>query len=91
MSNCTIVVNATGARCGQPAVKTWESSIFPGEILGECRKHHFDFEPHGRNIGDLVEVRRHGKDYIGQVVRVTPTKVFAQVTYGNGATRVVEV
>lgn len=91
MSNCTVVINAQRERCGAPAVKVWESSISPGEILGECVAHHFDFEPYGQNIGDLVTVRRHGINYTGQVVRVTPTKVYAEVTYHNGRTRVVEV
>lgn len=88
---CTITINAKGQRCGKPAVKVFRSALNSDEILGECVEHHFDFEPYGRNVGDLVEIHRYGRVYTGQIVRVTPTRVFAQFTYNNGATRVVEV
>jgi len=43
-------------------------------------------------LGDRVEIRRHGKVYLGTVVYVGARgRVEAEVTYGNGAKRVVKV
>lgn len=89
-ATCTVVVSATGQKCGAPAV-----SSFNG--FHECAEHdvsHIVAEAKhtGYDVGDTCTVSRYGKTYIGQVVRVTRTgRVFARFTYGNGATRVVDI
>jgi hypothetical protein len=98
MTVCTTrVIGAPGDICGKPAVYT------EGEFAecAECIKHpasmyatrHIGRAGYGVKVGDTVDVRRHGKVYAGRVVRIGPRsgKVFAEVTYGSGATRVVEV
>lgn len=92
---CTVGPSAvTGRRCGKPAVYTFRATT--GEIFAECADHYPGHEaaytvPTAK-IGDRVDVHRHGGVYRGTVVRVTRTgRVFAEVTYNNGATRVVEV
>lgn len=85
----------TGQRCGQPAVATFTGS--DGQAYAECAEHAVvstvcRAAHSGRQVGDAAIIRRHGQDYVGQVVRVTRSgKVYARVTYANGASRVVEV
>jgi len=91
-STCTVRFATRGA-CGKPAV--WSDGTF-----AECAEHAADLialarreaTPFGRALGDEVEIHRHGRTYIGTVVRIGARgAVFAEVTYGNGAKRVVRV
>ena len=90
---CTVRYAVTGI-CGKPAVHTFTGTR--DEIFGECAEH-FDPRSHtpievGTKVGDEVIVKRHGKGYIGTVTQVTSNGVvYAEVTYGNGVTRVVRV
>ncbi len=91
---CTIRT-ATAGVCGKPAVYTWIAGN--GETLGECAEHYIptssDRAPvSGYRVGDAVDIQRHGKTYVGRVVRVGARgAVYAAVTYNNGATREVRV
>lgn len=94
MHACTIQ-RADGTQCGEPAVRTFLG--FSGERYYECAEHagpaHYAGRPDsGVMVGDEVPVQRHGKEYIGRVVRITRGgNVFARVRYQNGAERVVLV
>jgi hypothetical protein len=86
---CTVGPSAvTGERCGKPAAQVFFGAN--GEMYAECAAH-------AASVGestarDTVEVHRHGRIYIGRVVRVTSSgTVYAEVTYNNGVTRVVPV
>jgi hypothetical protein len=94
---CT-VRRATGV-CGKPAVYTWVSAI-DGATYGECSEHYVGsvagvgtvIGVAGPRIGDEVPVERHGKTYTGRIVRIGARgAVYAEVVYGNGATRTVRV
>lgn len=84
---CTVGPDATtGKRCGKPAVVTFTGSN--GEEFAECAEHCMAHV--GRTRGTVV-VRRNGIDYVGRVVRETRGgRIFAEITYKNGVTRVVE-
>jgi uncharacterized protein (DUF1684 family) len=94
VKTCTVVISHSHGVCGQPAV------VVVGEFA-ECAEHAADAVSiaktsgpvvTGPSVGDAVDVARHGKVYRGTVTRVTRGgRVFAQVTYGNGASREVEV
>lgn len=94
-ATCTVFESVLeNRRCDKPAV--WSNGEF-----AECAKHSLDpvslsagANPisYGPALGDPVVVHRHGKDYTGKVVRITRTGVlYAEVTYNNGATKVVRV
>ena len=93
-TTCTVRFATTGA-CGKPAVYTFTG--MNGEHFGECAEHyrpqdHARVAIEGRRIGDRVEVYRHGKCYLGTVVKVTATgRVHAEVIYGNGSRRIVRL
>lgn len=89
-TTCTVGPSAvTGERCGKPAV-SWFTVA--GITYAECADHAVKQTIAAPAVGETVPVHRHGKVYTGTVVRVTRGgTVFARVTYGNGATRVVEV
>ncbi len=91
-STCTIKINAKGDCCGKPAVTSFIASDGVTEFA-ECADHAVFSAPKtaGYAVGDFATVQRHGKDYVGQVVKVTRTKVYVEVTYGNGRTRVVAI
>jgi hypothetical protein len=93
-TTCTVVVSATGAKCGDRAVHTFVGTD-GHTVYGECAAHttaHIVGRGHAAHAGDHVTVRRHGKDYDAVVDRVTRTgRVWATVTYDNGVTRTVPV
>jgi len=91
---CTVGPRAvTGERCGKPAVYVFKTA--DGETFAECADHYPGFPlgtVGGHYIGEPVVVRRHGKTYMGRVVKVGARgAVYAEVTYGNGATRTVKI
>lgn len=102
-ATCTCRSAVTGI-CGEPAVYTFTGA--GGETFAECAEHYDPagaamdasrakastaFKPMFE-VGAEVTIHRHGKSYFGRVVRVTRTgRAFAEVTYNNGATRVVPV
>lgn len=91
-STCTYVYS-TGA-CGKHAV--WSDGTY-----AECAEHaaqHGSLATGPRAtvaayaVGDTVAVERHGKTYAATVVKVGARgAVYAEVVYGNGATRTVRV
>jgi len=93
-STCTVTIGAVAGKCGEPAV--WSNGRF-----AECAKHasdpgalaqFSDSTSAEHRVGDVVSVERHGKTYPARVVRVGARgAVYAEVTYNNGATRVVRV
>jgi hypothetical protein len=91
-ATCTVVVAAHMVRCGKPAVYAFTGS--GGEAFAECSEH-FDPRFHtvaetGPKVGDKVDVWRHGRAYVGTVVRVGKRgAVDAEIVYGNGVRRVV--
>jgi hypothetical protein len=86
-----------GGICGKPAIyvegeyaECAECAGQPGSLYA-TRKYAKGVAA-GPAIGAKVDVHRHGKVYIGTVERVTRGgTVFAKVTYGTGATRIVKV
>lgn len=91
-ATCTVTAAVKGA-CGAPAV--WSNGTY-----AECAQHVADASSLSRSapsstahrVGDKVEVERHGKRYIATVSHVGERgAVYADVTYGNGATRRVRV
>ncbi len=90
---CTVHVHV-GEICGAPAV------YVEGEFA-ECAEHAADPVALARTrrvrvgahqVGDEVEIARHGKTYTGRVVRVGARgAAYAEVEYGNGARREVRV
>lgn len=90
---CTVL--RLGVPCGAAAV-------YVEREFAECAKHAAEFGSLAatrhlvgrtvRRVGDEVEVARHGKTYVGRVVRVGARgAVYAEVEYGNGARREVRV
>lgn len=76
----------TGERCGKPAVASFVGS--DGTTYYECAAHRFGIETRP----DTVEVHRYGKTFVGRVIRVKRTgTIVAEITYGNGVKRTVEV
>lgn len=94
MTTCTTTrLFEPGGVCGKPAI------YVEGEYAecAECAAHPASMYATrgivaGPKVGEKVDVHRHGKVYTGTVERVTRGgNVFAKVTYGSGATRVVKV
>lgn len=93
-TTCTVVVGAAGTRCGKPAVHTFTGR--DGTAYHECADHttdHVAVVPgHGCAVGDVVTVRRYGREYRATVTRVGARgAVYATFTYGKGTTRTVRV
>jgi hypothetical protein len=91
---CTVGPDAIhGERCGKPAVTSFVG--YDGTEYHECAEHAVAVigrrTRESAQVGDVVTVNRHGKQYTGTVKRVTRTgRVFVRVRYDNGVVRVVE-
>lgn len=91
MNTCTVIIDATGHRCGRPAVATFVSKR-SGEIFAECAEHEVRLsepEATGPRVGQActIEAGRY-RGEAGVIDHLTP--VMADVCLGRTG-RVVRV
>lgn len=89
-TTCTVVVAATGATCGEPAVHAFIGT--GGEAFAECATHATAHvggaTTHEHALGAHVIVKAYGKTYPAVVTTVTPTGIaYATFTTGKGTTK----
>jgi hypothetical protein len=90
MNKCTYGSDAIiGQRCGRPAVVSFRGS--DEQTYHECAEHYVPIPviDMRRRVGGMVQIRRYGKIYFGEIIKLTPTKYHVRFRYDNGVERTV--
>ncbi len=90
MSNthtCTVITDATGGRCGQPAVVSFTTRR--GETFHECAEHGHDLgaDPAAPVVGGTVTVRHCGITKAAVVEHIGRTRITVSVPLADGRTK----
>lgn len=90
-TTCTVVVNAEGGRCGDPAVVSFTGR--GGEAFGECSAHAVRPNTAAEHyVGEVVTVQAYGKTYSAVVARVTRTgAAYAEFFTAKGTHKCVRI
>lgn len=87
--NCTVIISATGTRCGRPAVDVRESLF--GDTIAECEGHHTPRMVAAEDgaVGRKVEISWHSWPKPGVVVAERPKSVDVRFVPRAGAEPIV--